>query len=58
MVFNVNLTSWAMTGNKYYESPKLDCLEIDLSESGFCASGEEVNAYSKDQYDSEFFDWE
>lgn len=47
-----------MTGNKYYESPTLDCLEIVLSESGFCASEEEVNGYSKDQYDSEIFDWE
>lgn len=47
-----------MTGNKHYESPKLDYLEIDLGGSGFCSSGEEVNAYSKDQYDSEIFDWE
>lgn len=37
-----------MTGNKYYESPKLDCLEIVLSEAGFCASGEEVNVNSKE----------
>lgn len=47
-----------MTGNKHYESPKLDCLEIDLSGVGFCFSGEEVHADSPEQYDSELFDWE
>ncbi len=47
-----------MTGNKHYESPKLDCLEIVLSESGFCASAGEVHADSPEQYDSELFDWE
>ena len=58
MVLNVNSTSWTMTENKHYESPKLDYLEIELGGSGFCTSGGEVHADSPEQYDSELFDWE
>lgn len=47
-----------MTGNKHYESPKLDYLEIDSGGSDFCSSGGEVHADSTEQYDSELFDWE